>query len=90
MKTFELGHIVATPGAVEALRAAGQRAETLLRKHVRGDWGDVDEHDRAANDAALIDGGRLLSAYKTFNGVALWVVTEADRSSTCLLLPEEY
>jgi hypothetical protein len=90
MGKFELGNVVATPGALEALRDAGQSPHTLLRRHVRGDWGEVDEHDRQANDAALIDGERLLSAYKTFKGVRLWVITEANRSSTCLLLPEEY
>jgi hypothetical protein len=59
-------------------------------RHARGDWGDVCEGDRQANDGALTDGSRLLSAYQTKTGTRLWVLTEADRSSTCLLLPEEY
>lgn len=86
---FQLGECVATPGALEALQAAGQSAEFLSR-HATGDWGDVCEEDRQANDDALKYGARLLSSYKTNQGVKLWVITEADRSSTCILLPEEY
>ena len=55
-----------------------------------GDWGEMDAEDRAANDAALVYGQRVMSAYTTPKGVKLWVITEADRSSTCLLLPEDY
>jgi hypothetical protein len=87
---FPLGQLVATPGALDALAEAGQTPLDFLSRHARGDWGDVDAHDRAANDRALEDGSRLLSAYTTAKGVRLWVITEADRSSTCLLLPEEY
>ena len=57
--TFSLGQIVATPGAIEALQKAGQPATEFLNRHVRGDWGDVCEEDRQANDHALIDGSRL-------------------------------
>jgi hypothetical protein len=86
---FHLGK-VATPGALEALREAGQTPWEFLARHVRGDWGDVSEGDRQPNDEALQDGSRLLSAYQTQTGTRLWVITEADRSSTCLLLPDEY
>lgn len=92
---FDLGQIVATPGAVNALRAAGDSPNEFLRRHVRGDWGDLDTEDRALNDAALLDGTRVLSAYVTARGVKLWVITEAAgddgrRVSTTLLLPEDY
>jgi hypothetical protein len=87
---FHLGRIVATPGAVEALTEAGQTPWELLTRHVQGDWGDVSEGDRQANEEALKDGSRILSAYQTKTGRRLWVITEADRSSTCLLLPDEY
>jgi hypothetical protein len=61
----------------------------LLRRHVRGDWGDLDLADKAANETALKHGGRILSAYDTQGG-RLWIITEADRSVTTILLPEEY
>ena len=87
---FRLGQVVATPGALEALKESRQTPFDLLSKHLAGDWGIVDAEDRQTNDDALIHGERLLSAYLTRQGVKLWVITEADRSSTCLLLPEEY
>jgi hypothetical protein len=61
----------------------------LIKRHATGDWGDVDAEDGKANDEALKNGGRLLSAY-TVKGVKVWVITEADRSSTTLLLPQDY
>ena len=87
---FPLGQIVATPGALDALQQAGQAPIDFLMRHVRGDWGDVCAEDAEANQQSLKDGSRLLSAYKTSKGVKLWIITEADRSSTCILLPEEY
>jgi hypothetical protein len=87
---FSLGRLVATPGALEALARSGQSPDFFLEKHLRGDWGEVDDEDWKLNDQALVDGSRLLSAYTTLKGVRLWVVTEADRSSTCVLRPEEY
>ncbi len=87
---FPLGKIVATPGALEALAEAEQTAAEFLSRHVRGDWGEVCAEDKALNDQALIDGSRILSAYRTTKIVRIWIITEADRSSTCLLLPEEY
>jgi hypothetical protein len=61
-----------------------------LAKHHSGDWGEVDAEDRRLNDQALMDGSRLLSAYTTLKGRKLWVITEADRSVTTILRPEEY
>ena len=83
-----LGRTVATPGALAPL--APSDLATALRRHVTGDWGDVDADDRAANDDALAHGGRLLSAYRTAAGTAFWVLTEADRSVTTVPLPDEY
>ena len=87
---FNLGKIVAKPGAVEAFEESGQSPADFLDRHVRGDWGDVCDEDNLLNDQALIDGSRLLSAYRTLKNVRLWLITEADRSSTCCLLPSEY
>ena len=87
---FPFGQIVATPGALEALEEAGERLATLLKRHITGDWGEVDEHDRQENERSLADGCRLLSAYTLATGTKLWIITEADRSSTTLLLPSEY
>jgi hypothetical protein len=92
---FPLGQIVATPGALEAMQASGQTPDFFLDQHVTGNWGEVDEVDRALNDQALVDGSRLLSVYRTLRGVKLYVITEAtddsgQRAVTTLLLPEEY
>ena len=87
---FSLGACVATPGALAAMEASGDDPHTFLNRHVSGDWGDVDADDKAANDRDLHDEGRLLSAYTLKDGTRIWVITEADRSSTCILLPEEY
>ncbi len=87
---FELGVCVSTPGALEALAEAGIFPLSLLRRHMSGDWGDLDAHDRRANEAALRYGTRLLSSYALPGGGKVWIITEADRSSTTLLLPEEY
>jgi len=86
--SFELGRVVATPGALEVL--APEEPLVLLRRHASGDWGEVDAHDRRANNRALKDGTRILSAYVSAGGERVWIITEADRSSTCLLLPSEY
>ena len=63
---------------------------TFLSRHVTGDWGTVGDEDKKLNDAAVKDGTRILSAYQTSAGEKLWVITEADRSSTTILLPDEY
>jgi hypothetical protein len=87
---FTLGQTVATPSALEALATSGQTPQGFLDRHVRGDWGEIDAEDQQANQDALLHGERLLSAYRTSSGVRLWVITEADRSVTTILLPEEY
>ena len=87
---FPLGQIVATPGAIEALQQSGQSAAEFISRHVRGDWGEVCDEDKGLNEQSLVDGSRILSAYTTSKGTKLWVITEADRSSTCVLLPDEY
>ncbi len=88
---FELGRVVATPGALEALATAGVDPGELLSRHASGDWGELDAHDRRENARSLKHGFRLLSSYRVGDaGGRVWIITEADRSSTCLLLPEEY
>lgn len=87
---FDLGTVVATPGALTALAPYPGLLAGIVARHSHGDWGEVDAHDRQANDEALAHGERLLSAYRTPANETVWVVTEADRSSTCVLLPEEY
>jgi hypothetical protein len=87
---FGLGTVVATPGALSALRDAGQSPTYFLGRHAKGDWGDIDGHDIKENEIALSDGGRLLRSYQTIKGETIWVISEVDRSSTCLMLPEDY
>ena len=87
---FSLGRVVATQGALAALEAAGELPYGYLARHVHGDWGEIPDEDRQENELSLREGFRILSAYRTRLGTRLWVITEADRSSTCLLLPEEY
>jgi hypothetical protein len=87
---FPLGQTVSTPGALEALEEAGENPAALLKRHVTGDWGDLDEHDRLENERSIADGCRLLSAYILSTGIKLWIITEADRRVTTLLLPSEY
>ena len=87
---FELGQLVATPGALSALEEAGQDAVEFVSRHASGDWGDLSEEDRNENEFSLAHGFRLLSSYKLRNGTKLWIISEADRSSTTLLLPNEY
>lgn len=87
---FSLGRCLSTPGALTAMEVSGQAPGDFLVRHVRGDWGDVDDEDKQANEDALRDGTRILSSYKTKAGIKLWVITEADRSATTILLPEEY
>lgn len=90
LRPLALGKIVATPGALRELDRAGVAAASLLRQHERGDWGELCDDDHAANVWALANGARLLSNYSLPTGERIWILTEADRSSTCLLWPAEY
>ena len=85
---FNPGSVCSTPGALENIPPI--EMSHALRRHIRGDWGELDAHDVKANESALMDGGRLLSAYVSSSGTKFWIITEADRSSTTVLLPEEY
>jgi hypothetical protein len=87
---FSPGSLYATPGALEAFSASGEAPFEYLTRHINGDWGDVDEHDRRENELSLIHGFRLLSAYTLSSGTKIWIITEADRSATTILLPDEY
>jgi hypothetical protein len=87
---FSLGQVVATPAALEALEQSGEPFQKFLTRHVVGDWGELDSEDVEANERALREDERLLSAYHTAKGEKLWIITEADRSVTTLLLPSDY
>jgi hypothetical protein len=87
---FHLGQTVATPGALEALKVAQQEPIEFLSRHVTGDWGEVPPEDAQQNELSVDQGLRILSAYTLNSNVKIWVITEADRSATTILLPEEY
>ena len=87
---FALGQTFITPGAEEALQIAGQTPIEFLRQHMSCDWGEVSQADAEENELSLRDGFRLLSAYRTVKGQKIWIITEADRSATTILLPSEY
>lgn len=87
---FPLGQIVATPAALAALEATGTNPAALLRRHLAGDWGDVDTEDRQTNDIGVREGTRLVSSYRLSDGEKIWVITESDRSATTILLPDDY
>ena len=87
---FPLGRILATPGALRVLEEAGQSPTEFLDRHVSGDWGELDEEDKRENEFSVRNGFRILSAYTTRAGEKIWVITEADRSATTFLLPEDY
>ena len=89
MGPLPLGKVVATPGALKHLLEAGQHPFDYLARHATGDWGDLCAFDRRQNEVALRTGERVFSSYDTLAG-KVWVITEADRSVTTLLLPEEY
>lgn len=93
---FELGQVVATPAVLAHLERHGVYPSVLLSQHCHGDWGLLDHRDAQCNDAAVDNGGRILSAYDV-EGARIWVITEAEnggpnrvRASTCLLFPSEY
>jgi hypothetical protein len=92
---FNLGQVVATPGALKAIEESGQTPAFFLDQHIQANWGEVCDEDKRLNDGALVDGSRLLSAYRTLRGTRIWIITEAvgddgQRAATTILLPEEY
>lgn len=88
MIKFKLGQVVITRGALAEL--SQEDMSNALTRHVGGDWGEVCKEDQRENELALKEGFRIFSVYRTAQGVKFWVITEADRSVTTLLLPEEY
>ena len=89
-RLFELGRILATPGAIDAMEYAEVFPQELLARHVSGDWGDVCEEDKKENELSVEKGFRILSSYRLDTGAKIWVITEADRSATTFLLAGEY
>ncbi len=87
---FELGQVVATPGALAALEQHQISPLTLISRHVGADFGDIDQQDWQTNLAALRYGQRIVSAYTIAPDTVIWVITEGDRSTTTLLMPSEY
>lgn len=88
---FQHGQIVATPGALELLRELEVSPSCLLERHLSGDWGEVPKEDARENEFSIKHGLRVVSSYNVGDhGDRVWIITEADRSSTCLLLPREY
>ncbi len=93
---FKLGQILITPGAIDALTRSNQHPSEFLKRHYKGDWGNLSEIDKKANDEAVKYEGdlkkqqRVLSTYKTFLGDKIYIISEWDRSATTILLPEEY
>ena len=85
---FRLGKIVSTPNALAQLSQDDILAG--IQRHQAGDWGEMDEHDRQENESSLQNGFRLLSVYRSAAGVKFWLITEADRSVTTILMPEDY
>ncbi len=86
---FNLGRTLATPAAREELSELNYSPLDLLRRHMSGDWSEMDKDDQQSNREAITEGSRIFSAY-TIQDVKFWVITEADRSSTTILLPSEY
>jgi hypothetical protein len=89
-RTFHLGQITATPDALREFALSEESMLLYIFRHACGDWGDVEPEDAAANDEARETGERIISAYNLRSGTRIYIVTEADRSRTCILLPEEY
>ena len=90
MRRFELGVVVATSGVLEVLGNLEVSPSHLVERHAAGDWGDVPSEDARENEYGTKHGFRILSSYPLPSGERIWIITEADRSSTCILLPREY
>ena len=86
---FPLGHLVATPGALALLDRISINAAELIQRHQNGDWGNIPLEDAEQNEQSIVNGSRILSSYQ-FGDEKIWIITEADRSATTLLLPNEY
>ena len=87
---FSLGQLVSTPGCLEAFVGNGVSPMEYIARHASGDWGEVDADDARENELSVIQGFRILSAYRLPDNTRIWIITEADRSATTCLLPEEY
>lgn len=87
---FPLGRLLATPGALTALQAHGVSPLTLVCRHAAGDWSEMTLQDQQQNTEAVLDGRRVFSRYNLAGNVRIWIITEADRSATTILLPSEY
>jgi hypothetical protein len=87
---FRLGKVFATAGALDTLEESGQAAAEFVQLHQRGDWGDLSEDDKQENEFSIGNRLRIFSAYHTLRGEKLWIITEADRLVTTILLPSEY
>jgi hypothetical protein len=91
MSKFDSGRLVATPGAISFCENHAVNMAALLRRHLSGDWGDMDAEDKATNNAALASGeDRIFSSYNVGDHDKVWIITEWDRSVTTILLPEDY
>ena len=86
---FSLGQLVATPGALDALETTGEDALNFIARHLTGDWGDLDDEDKQENEFSVENDLRILSVYQLNDGTKIWIITEADRSVTTILLPSE-
>lgn len=87
---FPLGHLVATPAALELMDHHAINSQELIRRHQSGDWGNLDPEDQRRNTEALTNGARIFSSYNITPHEKIWCITESDRSSTCLLTPSDY
>lgn len=90
LQRFQLGQLLSTPGALKLMQDSHVDPMSLLQRHVRGDWGAICAEDAASNEEALTCGARLLSSYLMPGGGVIWIITEADRSATTCLRPDEY
>lgn len=90
MPLFPLGRILATPGAMAAFESSGDQPLDFLLRHASGDWGDLSPEDIRENELSVQHGWRILSAYKLSDGTKIWIITEATRESTTILLPSDY
>jgi hypothetical protein len=86
---FPLGRIRITNGALEALGQSNISADSIIQRHVLGDWGDISDEEKQSNDLAVEMGGRISSTYSLPDGTRVWVYTEGDRRETTILLPDD-